>query len=80
MIRFKRPFENTAQTPFGIEALSPGRSRLSWSMVGRNKFPMTIMNLFIDRMLGGDMAWSLTRLKEILENKNEQIKQNNDGK
>ncbi len=37
-------------------------------MKGKSKYPMNLMNLFIDKMLGKDLTTSLSNLKNILEN------------
>jgi len=66
-IRFVRPFKNVAHTPFDLYSDSPGKTRIKWTMIGANKFPMTLMNLFIDSLLGKDMQESLNNLKKNLE-------------
>ncbi|MDZ4710061.1 MAG: SRPBCC family protein [Saprospiraceae bacterium] len=70
-IRFIKPFEAIAQTPFRLESLSDQQTRVTWGMSSAMKYPMNIMLLFmnIEKMLGGDMEISLGNLKKILESK-----------
>ncbi len=66
-VRFVEPFAGVAQAPIGLEALSPAQTRVTWGMEGSSDYPMNIMNLFIDNMLGRDIDSSLLMLKELLE-------------
>jgi hypothetical protein len=66
-VRFEKPFEGIAQTPISTEAVAANKTKVTWEMIGRNKYPMNIMNLFIDKMLGKDLEVSLVNLKTILE-------------
>ncbi|MBC7553201.1 MAG: SRPBCC family protein [Taibaiella sp.] len=66
-IRFIKPFENVAQTPISTDAITPTQTKVKWTFSGRNKYPMNLMNLFIDKMLGKDLATSLGNLKSNLE-------------
>jgi hypothetical protein len=49
--------------------VSDHETLLKWGMSGRTPYPMNLMNLFIDGMLGKDLEESLNRLKGIVENK-----------
>ncbi len=66
-IRFKRPFEGVAKTPFITEPVSDTQTKVIWGMSGRSKYPLNFTNLFIDKMLGKDIDISLSNLKAILE-------------
>lgn len=66
-IRFIKPFEGLAHTEMTTEALSPGETRVAWGMTGESKYPMNLMNLFIDGVLGKDLEQSLNNLKGVLE-------------
>ena len=68
-IRFEKPFKGTAQTRMLTEPVSGNQTKVTWMMKGESNYPMNITNLFIDKMLGGDLSESLLRLKRILENK-----------
>lgn len=69
-IRFIKPFEAIALTPFSLESVSDQQTRVTWGMSSAMKYPMNIMLLFmnIEKMLGGDMEISLANLKRNLEN------------
>jgi len=68
-IRFIRPFENVATTTLTTEAEPGGGTLVTWRMQGNNDYPMNLMNLFMDKLLGNDLHLSLNNLKNILENK-----------
>ena len=51
------------------EAVSVNETKVRWGMTGKNKYPMNIMSLFIDGLLGKDMDISLNTLKSNLEKK-----------
>lgn len=66
-LRFKRPFESVGLAYFVTESTGPNETKVIWGMNGNSKYPMNLMNLFIDKMLGKDMDTSLQKLKTILE-------------
>jgi len=66
-IRFEKPFEGIADIQFITEATSATQTKVKWTFAGKNKYPMNLMNLFIDGMLGKDMNASLNNLKAVLE-------------
>ena len=66
-VRFVKPFEGIATTPFTTETTSGNQTKVIWRMNGKNKFPMNLMNPFMAGMLGKDMQTSLVTLKGILE-------------
>ncbi len=68
-VRFEKPFEAIAYTPFTTESLPGNQTKVKWAMSARMKYPMNIMLLFMnmDKMLGKDIQLSLGNLKTILE-------------
>jgi hypothetical protein len=66
-IRFEKPFEGIAYAPIITEAISENQTKVKWALKGESKYPLNIMNLFMDNMLGKDLEVSLTALKSILE-------------
>lgn len=66
-VRFKKPFEGIARTPFSTETVLPNQTKVTWGMEGKNPYPMNLMNLFMDNVLGKDLEKSLFTLKNILE-------------
>jgi len=67
-VNFIKPFEATAHTPFTTTAITAGETRVKWEAIGKSNYPMNFMNLFADKLMGGDMMKSLEMLKSILEN------------
>jgi uncharacterized protein YndB with AHSA1/START domain len=65
-IRFKKPFEatNNART---IVSLVDGGTKVTNTFYGTSKFPMNIMNLMMEKMVGKDMQQNLLNLKKNLE-------------
>lgn len=70
-VRFKKPFEGLANTPFVTEAISANETKVIWGMSSEMKYPMNIFLLIgnIEKMLGNDIETSLITLKGILESK-----------
>jgi hypothetical protein len=68
-VRFIRPFEGIAQTPFTTESVASDKTRVKWGMATTLKYPMNVMLLFMnmDNILGKDIQSSLVTLKGILE-------------
>ncbi len=66
-IRFEKPFAGIADVHMITEEAASNQTKIKWGMNGKSKYPMNIMNLFMDNMLGKDLNKSLTTLKSILE-------------
>jgi uncharacterized protein YndB with AHSA1/START domain len=67
-VRFVKPFEAVAKTPFATESVNGNQTQITWGMSSRMKYPMNIMLLFgIEKALGKDMETSLFALKNIVE-------------
>ena len=66
-IRFIEPFAGIANTHLTTEALAADRTKVKWGMQGSHPFPLNVMNLFMDTLLGKDLETSLATLKDILE-------------
>jgi uncharacterized protein YndB with AHSA1/START domain len=66
-IRFIRPFSNIAQVYMTTEPITDDITRFKWGFIGKNKFPLTLMNPLMDKLIGKDLAKSAANLKEILE-------------
>lgn len=68
-VRFIKPFEGIAQTPFSTVAVAENQTKVIWGMSSAMKYPMNIVLLFMDmeKMLGKDLEISLSNLKNILE-------------
>jgi len=66
-IRFIKPFENIAGSYITMDSVGSGQTKVTWVFNGTNKYPMKLMNLFMDKLLGGDLQISVTNLKNLLE-------------
>lgn len=71
-LRFEKPFRSIGQTYLIATDVGENQTRLIWKVTGHNNFPFTLMNLFIDGLLGRDMVKSLSNLKSILTHKNDE--------
>lgn len=70
-LRFLKPFKSTSDAYIVTKEVEKGRTKVVWGFSGKNKFPMSIMMLFMnmDKAVGKDFEEGLASLKEILENK-----------
>ncbi|MEI9944428.1 MAG: SRPBCC family protein [Chitinophagaceae bacterium] len=66
-IRFKKPFEGTSWAANKLTTTADGKTLLTQTFSGKSKFPMNIMNLFMDKLVGKDMQTNLENLKRNLE-------------
>lgn len=67
-VRFKKPFEATNYAHTDVTALSVTQTKVSNVFTGKQKFPMNVMNLFMDKLIGKDMLQNLVNMKTNLEN------------
>jgi uncharacterized protein YndB with AHSA1/START domain len=67
-IRFKKPFEGTNWATTAVTAIGDTQTKVSNVFYGKNKFPMNLMNLMMDKMVGKDMQQNLVNMKNNLEN------------
>jgi hypothetical protein len=66
-IRFKKPFEATNYALTTISTAENGQTKVTNLFYGKSKFPMNIMNLMMDKMVGKDMLQNLVNMKYNLE-------------
>ena len=68
-LRFFKPFKSESDCYMNLKETTDGKSLVSWGFSGRNKFPMSIMMLFMsmDKMVGKDFEKGLQTLKTKLE-------------
>lgn len=67
-LRFFKPFSAVAEAYFKIEAEGDG-SKVTWGYFGKNKFPFSIMMIFMnmDKAIGGDYEEGLQKMKDLVE-------------
>lgn len=66
-IRFKKPFEATNYALTAVTDARNGQTKISTIFSGKSKFPMNVMNLFMDKLVGKDMQKNLENMKANLE-------------
>ncbi len=66
-IRFKKPFEGTSWARNTLSSETNGQTKVTSLFYGKSKFPMNIMNLFMDKMMGKDMQQNLDNMKNNIE-------------
>ena len=67
-IRFKKPFEGINYALTTVTTVGSGQTRVFNRFTGRSKFPMNVINLFMDKLVGEPMQKNLRNLKYNLEN------------
>lgn len=67
-IRFEKPMKATNYADTTLETVGE-QTKVTNIFYGTSKFPMNITNLFLDKMIGGDIQKNLENLKSILEQK-----------
>ncbi len=69
-LRFLKPFKSTSDCYLNVEEVSAGKTKVTWGFSGKNKFPISIMMLFMnmDKAVGKDFEEGLQDLKSALEN------------
>lgn len=70
-LRFLKPYKSQSDCYMDLAGLDSNRSKVTWGFTGDNKFPMSIMMLFMsmDKMVGKDFEQGLQNLKSNLDNK-----------
>lgn len=66
-IRFKKPFEAVNYAKTTVTAIDANTTNITNLFYGKSKFPMNVMNLFMDKLVGKDMQQNLQNLKQNLE-------------
>jgi Polyketide cyclase / dehydrase and lipid transport len=66
-IRFKKPFEGTNNSLTTVSVVGDNQTKVSNVFYGKTKFPMNLMHLFMDKMVGRDMQKNLENMKNNLE-------------
>jgi hypothetical protein len=68
-LRFLKPFKSTSDCYFRVNEVQNG-TEVTWGFSGKNKFPISIMMLFMnmDKTVGKDFEQGLEKLKTVMEN------------
>lgn len=67
-LRFLKPFKSQSDAYTRVAEVESG-TKVTWGFSGKNKFPVSIMMLFMnmEKAIGGDFEQGLAKLKSILE-------------
>ena len=67
-LRFLKPFKSTSNAYIKVDD-EQGATKVTWGFTGKNKFPVSIMMLFMnmEKAIGKDFEQGLTKLKSLLE-------------
>jgi hypothetical protein len=68
-LRFLKPWKSESDAYLRVADEGSGSTKVTWGFIGKNKFPMSIMMLFMnmDKMVGKDFEEGLQSLKVNLE-------------
>lgn len=68
-LRFLEPMESKASAYMITEAVSENQTKVKWGFNGKMNYPFNVMLIFMDmdKMLGDDFAFGLSRLKGQVE-------------
>ena len=68
-LRFFKPWKSQSDCYLEVDEISRDNTKVTWGFSGRNKFPMSLMMLFMsmDKMVGKDFEEGLASLKTKLE-------------
>lgn len=68
-LRFFKPRKSESDAYLKVSDSEDGSTFVQWGFIGENKFPMSIMMLFMnmDKAIGKDFEDGLTSLKEVME-------------
>lgn len=68
-LRFFKPWKSESDCYFEAEDADDGKTKVTWGFSGKNKFPFSIMMLFMsmDKMVGKDFEEGLATLKTKME-------------
>lgn len=66
-LRFEKPMKDVAQAYMTTDSTAPNQTLVKWGINGHMAYPMNIMGLFMNKMLGGDFEVGLANLKALQE-------------
>jgi uncharacterized protein YndB with AHSA1/START domain len=66
-IRFKKPFEATNYANTTVTTVNDHQTKVVLTFTGKQKYPMNLANIFMDKLVGKDMQQNLSNAKANLE-------------
>ena len=70
-LRFFKPWKSSSDCYLNVDEIGQGSTKVTWGFSGKNKFPMSILMLFMnmDKAVGKDFEEGLSSLKARLESR-----------
>jgi uncharacterized membrane protein len=68
-LRFKEPMESNVNAYMSTDEAGAAATKVKWALYGTCKYPMNLMNPFMDGMMGDDLEAGLSNLKKVMEGK-----------
>jgi uncharacterized membrane protein len=66
-LRFEKPMKDVAQAYMTTDSTGANQTLVKWGINGHMSYPMNIMGLVMNKMLGGDFETGLGNLKVLME-------------
>jgi uncharacterized membrane protein len=66
-LRFEKPMKDIAQAYMTTDSSGANQTLVKWGLTGHMTYPMNIMGLVMDKMVGGDFETGLANLKVLME-------------
>jgi len=66
-LRFEEPMTDVADAYMSTDSVAPDKTLVKWQISGHMKYPLNIMGLFMNKMIGGDLETGLENLKRLQE-------------
>jgi uncharacterized membrane protein len=66
-LRFEKPYKDVAQAYMTTDSTGANQTLVKWGINGHMNYPMNIMGLVMNKMLGGDFEVGLANLKALQE-------------
>lgn len=66
-LRFEKPMKDVAQAYMTTDSIGVNQTLVKWGLTGHMTYPMNIMGLVMDKMVGGDFEVGLANLKALQE-------------
>jgi uncharacterized membrane protein len=66
-LRFEKPMKDVAQAYMTADSTGTNKTLVKWGITGHMNYPMNIMGLLMNKMIGGDFETGLANLKALQE-------------
>ena len=66
-LRFEKPMKDVADAYMSTDSVAPDKTLVKWQISGHMMYPLNLMGLFMDKMIGNDLEIGLSNLKKLKE-------------